>query len=257
MIPKKIHYCWFGGNPLPELAERCIASWKKFCPNFEIIEWNESNFDVTCCDYVKEAYEAKKWAFVSDYARFKILYEQGGLYFDTDVELIRPLDEILANGDFMGCEDGISVSPGLGLGAHAGTELYRELFEAYHTRHFRNPDGSLNLNTVVVFTTEILIRHGLKNVDTVQQVAGVSIYPRDYFCPMDYDTGELTLTERTRSIHHYTASWHSREEAYALALKRKYVKLLPRKPAAVLATAVAKTKYQGFFACVKWLFHKR
>ena len=103
-IPKTIHYCWFGGNPLPELAQKCIASWEKFCPGYEIIEWNESNFDFSDCAYAMEAYEAKKWAFVSDYARFKILYENGGVYFDTDVEVIKPIDDIIEQGAFFGCE---------------------------------------------------------------------------------------------------------------------------------------------------------
>ena len=104
MIPKIIHYCWFGGNPLPELAQKCIASWKKYCPDYEIKEWNETNFDLNCCDYVREAYEAKKWAFVSDYARFWILYHEGGVYFDTDVEVPKPIDTIVEKGSFMGCE---------------------------------------------------------------------------------------------------------------------------------------------------------
>ena len=117
MIPKIIHYCWFGGNPLPEDAKKYIESWRKYCPGYEIKEWNESNFDINCCDYVREAYEAKKWAFVSDYARFYILYQYGGLYFDTDVEMIRPLFSILQKGSFMGMEvnSPACVAPGLSL----------------------------------------------------------------------------------------------------------------------------------------------
>ena len=134
MISKKIHYCWFGGNPLPELALKCIESWRRFLPDYEIIEWNESNFDVYCCEYVQEAYEAKRWAFVSDYARFKILYENGGLYFDTDVEIIKPMDDLISKGGFMGCEEetALSVAPGLGLGVSPGLGLYKELLESYH-----------------------------------------------------------------------------------------------------------------------------
>lgn len=126
MIPKKIHYCWFGENPLSELVNRCIDSWKKFCPEYEIIQWNESNFDVNSCDYVKEAYEAKKWAFVSDYAGFKILYEHGELYFDTDVELIKPFDDLTYEGSFMGIEEtSIAVNPGLGIGAEPKMMVYK------------------------------------------------------------------------------------------------------------------------------------
>ena len=257
MIPKKIHYCWFGGNPLPQSAIECIESWKKFLPEHQIIEWNESNFDVNCCDYVKEAYSAKKWAFVSDYARFKILYEHGGLYFDTDVEVIKPFDAIVAAGAFMGHEEKIDVNPGLGLGAPAGLALYQEIMESYHSRHFINPDGSLNLTTVVDYTTQILLAHGLRSSDVIEEVAGIRIYPRDYFCPMNYDTGEISITPNTHSIHHYSASWYTKAEEYAMELKRFYVKFLPRKIAVILATTVAKTKYEGFSSCVKWIIRKR
>lgn len=257
MIPKKIHYCWFGGNPLPELAQKCIASWEKYCPDYEIIQWNESNFDVTCCDYIKEAYEAKKWAFVSDYARFKILYEQGGLYFDTDVEILKSLEPIVEKGNFMGREEGINVNPGLGIGATAGDPLYEEMLSKYATLHFRNADGSLNMKTVVEYTTEMLIEYGLLNNNEIQHIRNVFIYPKDYFCPMDYTTGELMLTDNSCSIHHYTASWYDETQKYAMKLKRKYGKILPRKPAAILATAVSKAKYEGIGSCVKWIFKKR
>lgn len=259
MIPKKIHYCWFGGNPLPELALQCIESWKKYCPDYEIIQWNESNFDVECCDYVKEAYQAKKWAFVSDYARFKILYEHGGLYFDTDVEIIKSLDDIVSKGNFMGRENDhrVLINPGLGLAASPRMEIYRELLESYHCRHFLEKDGSLNLKTVVDYTTEILVQHGLQNTEEVQNVAGITIYPQEYFCPMNYDTGKITITPNTYSIHHYTASWYSNAENYALELKRKFVVFLPRKIAAVVATLISKIKYEGLSASVRWIFKKR
>lgn len=244
---------------MPELALKCIESWKKYCPEYEIIEWNESNFDVNCCDYVREAYAAKKWAFVSDYARFKILYEHGGLYFDTDVEVIKPLDEIVNRGNFMGRESEIklSVNTGLGLGVSPNCPLYRELRDSYQARHFLNADGTLNEKTVVDHTTEILVEHGLENKNEIQLVAGVYIYPKEYFCPMDYHTNELTITDNTYSIHHYTASWYNETQRYALNLKRKYVKFLPRKVAVVCATAVATAKCEGFRACMKWILKKR
>lgn len=257
MIPKIIHYCWFGGNPLPELAVKCIESWKKYCPDYEIKRWDESNFDLKCCDYVKEAYQAKKWAFVSDYVRFKVLYDEGGLYFDTDVELIKPIDDILACGPFMGVEVGQPINErfqakidavmpdidedthmegdditsdcrtaapeltcdqsgateeldrvALGSSVAPGLALYRKILDYYEKAHFIMPDGSLNQITVVMYTTEYLKRYGLQQpVTSVQKVAGVYVYPADYFCPMDYETGEIILTENTRSIHHYMASW--------------------------------------------------
>lgn len=217
MIPKKIHYCWFGGNPLNKLGQKCLESWKKHFPDYEIIEWNESNFDINCCDYVREAYEAKKWAFVSDYARFKILYEQGGLYFDTDVEVIKPMDDIISNGSFVGCEKksldtkgpgiNLGVAPGLALGAEAGSEIFKEMLELYHTLHFLKDDGTCELKTIVEYTTEVLVQHGLKDTSEIQCVAGIYVYPKEYFNPIEMASNKLVIEENTRSIHHYAASW--------------------------------------------------
>lgn len=263
MIPKVIHYCWFGGNELPESALNCIESWKKYCPDYEIKEWNESNFDINSCAYVKEAYEAKRWAFVSDYARFKILYENGGVYFDTDVELIRPIDDMIARGSFMGAENTVSgkkgnlmVNPGLGVAVAPKDALYRELTEAYHTRHFMKADGSLNLKTVVAYTTELLKKKGLEERNEIQEVAGIYVYPKEFFCPMDYETGELSVTEQTRSIHHYSATWHSKTEEYAMTLRRKLNKCLPRKVAAVMSFCVAKIRCEGWKSYFKYVFGK-
>ena len=217
MIPKVIHYCWFGHNPLPILAIKCIESWKKYLPDYEIKEWNEENFDVNIIPYTQEAYQAKKYAFVSDYARFWILYKYGGIYFDTDVEVIKPLDDIIAYGSFMGCEkDGATgggtpaVAPGLGLGVNPGLGLYKEILDFYTNLHFFFPDGTYNQETVVSYTTKILLKHGLYAVNEPQKCAGVIIYPKEYFCPLDYLTGECFITQNTYTIHHYSASWHTK-----------------------------------------------
>lgn len=207
MIPKVIHYCWFGGNPLPDLAKKCIASWKKYLPDYEIKEWNETNFDLRCCNYVKEAYEAKKWAFVSDYARFWILYNYGGIYFDTDVEIIKDMSDIIKKGAFMGCETSEKCAPGLGLGVNPGLGLYEEILDNYQKSHFLNSDGTNNYETVVDRTTNILKKHGFKECYVIQKIADVMIYPPEYFCPMDYTTGKLNITENSCSIHWYDASW--------------------------------------------------
>jgi hypothetical protein len=233
MIPKIIHYCWFGGNPLPDDAKKCIASWEKYFPDYEITEWNESNFDLACCDYVKEAYQAKKWAFVSDYARFWILYHYGGLYFDTDVEVIKPMDDLIEKGSFMGEEAGLpdnnsecnpglglAAAPGLGLAAAPGLGLYKEILDYYSTQHFLNPDGSINQETVVTRTSNILKRHGFKGNGSIECIDGVYIYPPEYFCPMNYTTGKLAITENTRSIHHYSATWHSGLEELIIKIER-------------------------------------
>lgn len=228
MIPKVIHYCWFGRNPLPKTALKCIDSWKKFFPDYEIKEWNEDNFDVNSIPYTREAYQAKKYAFVSDYARFWILYHHGGIYFDTDVQVIKPMDEIISRGPFMGREagayinqitdagqgevgndTGLGVAPGLGLGVNPGLGLYREILDEYDTFSFKKEDGTLNLKTVVSYTTEILLKHGLNsNNDEPQEVAGVWIYPADVFCPMDHtQANKVIITDRTVSIHLYDCSW--------------------------------------------------
>lgn len=184
-------------------------------PGYEIRRWDESNFDVNIIKYTSEAYRAKKYAFVSDYARFFILYAEGGIYFDTDVELIRPIDDIIAAGPFMGCEraandpKGIGVNPGLGLGAEKSMAAYKELLDEYADRPFFNADGTPDTTTIVVHTSNMLKRHGLKDVDEVQSVYGINIYPKEYFCPILYETREMEITPNTRSIHHYDETWLS------------------------------------------------
>lgn len=222
MIPKTIHYCWFGKKPLPPIALKCINSWRKYLPDYEIKEWNEDNFDVNIIPYTKEAYNAKKYAFVSDYARFWILYNYGGLYFDTDVEIIRSMDGIISRGAFMGCEKyannknstdiNIGVNPGLGLATEAKHNLYKEILDLYSTLHFIKKDGSLNLNTVVSYTTDLLCNYGLKNINEIQECAGILIYPKEYFCPIDYTTNKCIITPNTYTIHHFASSWHGKKE---------------------------------------------
>ncbi len=223
MIPKVIHYCWFGGNPLPKSAQKCIASWRKHLPDYEIKEWNESNFDVNIIPYTAEAYKAKKYAFVSDYARFWILYKYGGLYFDTDVEVIKNMDDIIAKGPFMGCENEakagatpalLGVAPGLGLGVNPGLGLYKEILDDYEKSDFVKENGEYDLTTIVERTVGFLCKYGLKNISSVQYIAGVWVYPKEYFCPKDYFTGKLEITKNTYSIHWYDASWVPRERRF-------------------------------------------
>lgn len=213
MIPKKIHYCWFGRNPLPTSAQKCIASWQRFFPDYEIIEWNEDNYDVNKVQYTREAYAAKKYAFVSDYARFDILHQYGGLYFDTDVEVIKSFDDVLLRGAFMGCETDsnkkqmILVNPGLGLAAPSGMSFYKEVLDYYKTQCFLNANGSLNTMTVVTRTTELLKQKGLREISGIQTVEGITIYPKDYFNPRNNNTGVLEKSDNTHSVHWYAQSW--------------------------------------------------
>jgi len=225
MIPRVIHYCWFGRNPLPESAQKYIASWRKFFPDYEIKEWNEDIFDVNIIPYTREAYEAKKYAFVSDYARFWILYRYGGLYFDTDVEVIKSMDDVINRGPFMGIEVAATngrapkVNPGIGLGVTPGLGLYKELLDKYATLHFINEDGSLNQATIVSYTTDVLQKNGLRPTNEIQEVAGVWIYPMDYFNPLDSLTGRLNLSDNTRSIHWYMNSWSDTSKLYKMLSK--------------------------------------
>ncbi|GHU81312.1 glycosyl transferase [Clostridia bacterium] len=214
-MDKVIHYCWFGGNPLPDSAKKCIASWGKYFPDYEIKEWNESNFDINANEYTKQAHEAKKYAFVSDYARMWILYTYGGLYFDTDVEVIKPFDDILEKGSFMGFEidggtqDKMYVAPGLGLAATKGLKIYKEVLDVYDKLNFYKEDGTRNNYAIVSITTDVLLANGLKNQSGIQTVGGINLYPAEYFNPFNDATGKLNKTENTHSIHWFSKTWMS------------------------------------------------
>lgn len=231
MIPKIIHYCWFGRGPLPELAQKCIASWKKYLPDYEIKEWNEDNFDVNIIPYTAEAYQAKKYAFVSDYARFWILYKYGGIYFDTDVEVIRPIDDIVERGNFMGFETDpkpqlkedaseASVNPGLGMGVAPGLGLIKKMLDFYEGKHFKFiPDGIGQL-TIVHIATEVLNQAGLKQQPGIQLVNDVWIYPTEYFCPINLKTGRIHIEANTRTIHHYAGTWQDKHFSFKEFIKK-------------------------------------
>ena len=255
MIPKVIHYCWFGGNPLPELAQKCIESWKKYCPDYEIKRWDETNFDINCCEYVREAYGAKMWAFVSDYARFRILYENGGVYFDTDVELIKPIDDIIAKGPFMGLEESgtAQVGPGLGLAANAGLGLAEEVLKSYHNSHFVKGENGC-YDTVVTRVTNIF-------PDKISEVAGITIYPPEYFCPLNCYTGKMNLTENSHSIHHYMASWVTSESRAIFKINEKFygsngIRKVLGNIAVFILKAIRKVKTVGFKETVHFVVRK-
>ena len=219
-IPKVIHYCWFGRGKLPKLAEKCIKSWKKYCPDYEIICWNEDNFDLSQNRYLQEAYQAKKWAFVSDYARLKVVYDHGGIYLDTDVELLKPLDTLLDDGGFMGFDEKGIIASGLGFGAEQGNEIIGELLKDYDDIPFILPDGSYDLTPCPDRNTDTLKRLGMDMDPAGGRFMGITFYPEDYFCPMDYYSGKKTITKNTYSIHHYCASWTSSVTKRTTFIKR-------------------------------------
>ena len=222
MIPKVIHYCWFGRNEKPELAQKCIASWKKFCPEYEIKEWNENNYDYTKNKYMQEAYEAQKWGFVSDYARLDIIYQYGGFYFDTDVELIKGLDSLIGYKAFVGFEDGHYVANGLGFGAEAGCRILKEQRDYYDNLSFINGDGSYNLRPGPQYFTDVLLSKGLQQNNKMQEIEDLTILPMDYLNPKSFLTEELSLTDNSIAIHHAAMSWHS-DETRAEVMKERRV----------------------------------
>ena len=223
MIPKVIHYCWFGRNPLPKMAVKCIESWRKYLPDYEIKEWNEDNFDVSLIPYTRDAYADRKYAFVSDFARFWILYRYGGVYFDTDVEVIKPMDDIIGRGPFMGLEiagpDG-KIAPGLGLAAESGDPVYYEIIKGFTCLDYHLPDGSRNPYTMIPMVTDMMRARGLTGTEEIQNVDGIDIYAPDYFNPLDDATGRLRKTENTRTIHWFMKSWLPEERPIKIWIKR-------------------------------------
>lgn len=212
MIPKIVHYCWFGGKEKTRLAKKCIKSWKKHLIGYEFKEWNESNFDIHCNSYVEEAYNSKRFAFVADYARLHALYKEGGIYMDTDVEVLKPLDEFLVHIAFAGYESNSEISTGI-LGAEKGNLWIGKQLEHYNGIHFVHPDGSLDLTTNVEVITAFMVELGLRQDNTFQEFNNlVTIYPNDFFSPKDYWEGDINLTENSYAIHHFATSWKPKSE---------------------------------------------
>lgn len=219
-IPKIIHYCWFGGKPIPNHNRKIMESWKKFCPDYEIKEWNEFNYDFTKNCYMKEAFEHKQWAFVSDYARLDIIYEHGGIYLDTDVELLKPLNDLLSLKGFVGFDHAGACNTGGGFGAIPKLPIIKELRDYYDTLIFNSTDGTLNDTTNTVCQTNYLLTKGLIQNDSLQEIEGLTIFPKEYFCPMDW-LGITNLTQNSYSIHHFDASWLYNQKYEGVSLIRR------------------------------------
>jgi len=225
MIPKIIHYCWFGGNPLPELAVRCIASWKKYLPDYQIVEWNEQNFPISDFIFAKEALESRKFAFISDVCRLYALKQQGGIYMDTDVEVLKPLDIFLEKEAFSGFENDEVVPTGIMASVKEG-KWVTELLEYYNNRSFYTPDGSPDMKSNTLIITEMMVKKGFVMNNTFQEIPGyVAFYTNDYFCPKSYKTGLIELTDNSYCIHHFAQSWLSPKEKWRNQLKLKAMKI--------------------------------
>ena len=223
MIPKRIHYCWFGRGAKGEKEEKCIESWKKYCPDYEFVEWNEDNFDINYNSFVKEAYDNKKYAFVSDVVRLFALYNYGGIYMDTDVELVKSPDEFLSHKAFSGFESNNWIPTGL-MAGEKGFQLFKEFLDYYDDRNFLLEDGSLDTTTNCVIITDICKKHGLVLNGQYQNVDGFALYPSDYFCPFENETGKLNKTNNTIAIHWFAKSWINDSSKKTL----KYSRILHR-----------------------------
>lgn len=208
MIPKIIHFCWFGRGEKPELAMRCIKSWKEICPEYQIIEWNEDTFDINSNPYVKEAYEAKKYAFVTDYVRLYALYHQGGIYMDTDVRVLKPLEEFLQHQAFSGFESAEYVPTGI-MASEQGNSTIKELLSYYAERHFIKDDGSYDIRTNTSIITEYFLEKGLVQNNQFQVIDEFALYPNNYFCPELEKLEDEEYVKDTYAIHFFSGSWKS------------------------------------------------
>lgn len=230
-IPKRIHYCWFGKNTKPQLAEKCIESWKHFCPDYELIEWNETNVDLNACPvYVQKAYAMKKWAFVTDYIRLKVVYENGRIYLDTDVELLKPLDALLHHRAFLGCEGTEFVNTGLGFGAEAGHAFLLENMAVYDALNPIDENGNFVSSPCPHYTTAVLKDMGVifPIEDITEAPAGMTIYPNHFFNPYSWKTEKLHISKETISIHHYSGSWMTPQQKKGFLQRAKSEEIAQR-----------------------------
>lgn len=229
LIPKKLHYCWFGGKEMSDLHKRCMESWHKYCPDYEIKEWNETNCDISEAEYTRQAYEAGKYAFIPDYFRLKILLEHGGIYLDTDVELLGNLDELLYQPAFVGVEKWGVINIGGMAGSVPGHPMIRAILEKKKRCCFVEEDGRLNTETSGVIETLPFLEHGMKMDNTLQRVNGVTVYPSSVFSPYDFMTGQEVIRSWTVSNHYYGGSWmNAADEADKLRTQEKYRQVLAR-----------------------------
>ena len=207
LIPKTIHYCWFGRKPIPDKNRIWMESWYKYCPGYKFIEWNEDNYDVSKNKYMYQAYKNKKWGFVPDYARLDIIYQHGGIYLDTDVELVKNIDDLCYQKGFVGFQNRLRVNLGSGFGAVAGLDILKTMMEIYDNMEFEDKDGNLNLIASPKWQTQVLESYGLKKNGEHQCVAGLTVYPEKLLCGKNMYTRKILLKPYTMAIHHFEGSW--------------------------------------------------
>ncbi len=255
-IPRKIHYCWFGGGVKSELIQRCIASWRKYCPDCEIIEWNETNYDVNKNKYMQQAYQEKRWSFACDYARLDIVYENGGIYFDTDVELIKNIEVLFSGNGFIGFESKTksqktyNVNTGQGFGAPLHCDIIKQLRDCYNDLSFIDEYGNANVQPCPLYNTEVFKKNGLILNNRFQVIHGFDVYPAEYFCPYHWDCNKMNITENTFSIHHFNASWLSDSEKKKRKIQRRLDWVI-HTPNRLLLQILGSSKYDQLKSYIK------
>lgn len=245
MIPKIIHYCWFGKGELPEKARKCIASWKRFCPDYELIQWNEDNYEIPGIPFLKKAYEDRKWSFVTDYVRLDVIHRMGGIYFDTDVELLKPIDELLSYQAYFGFEEAAAVNTGLGFGAEKHCDVLREMMRCYEQLLPCQTNEEYVQDTCPIVQTPILEKRGLLLNGKTQRLGAIMVFSAEYMNPRDFMTGRLQKTENTISIHWYDASWQSLADQKVQELRHKLTPLFGAKNAWRIAVLIQYLRYKG------------
>ncbi len=227
MINKTIYYCWFGKKDLPKSVKFCIKSWKEKCPDFKIIQINENNFKISeKCKFVQEAYMKEKWAFVSDYARVETIFLYGGIYLDTDVELICSLDKLIRDcRGYFGFEKKDIINSGLGFACEKGEPILKEIMMYYEKLKY--DESNLTNNASPAIITKILAENGIRLDNSYQIINGIKILPMDYLCPENMYTGKKKYTQNTVSVHHYSASWMSNKDRKKMKIIIMIKKILP------------------------------
>ena len=249
MIPRIIHYCWFGENAKPAKIKKCIRSWKKYCPDFEFIEWNESNFDYRCNAYCEAAYNAGKWAFVTDYVRLKVLYDYGGIYMDTDVELLKPIESFLKFNCFMGFQHERYVNNGLVTGAIKNHWFIKQNMEVYENLIFTNETDSNKFIVCQEYTTILLEKRGLKLPcdGSIQKIDDIYIFPPEFFCPYDHRTYKMVKTKNTVAVHHFASSWwdEKRKQDYDIVKWKNRIHSITHLPNKIMINLLGRNVYEN------------
>lgn len=222
-IPKVIHYFWLSDEEMPEIITKCIQSWKRIMPDYTIKCWNHENFDVNICQYTREAFQAKKYAFVSDYVRLYVLYYEGGIYLDTDVEVFKRFDDLLNDKAFLGFENNHTIATCI-FGSERGNPLFKKFLDYYTGRKFILPNGQYDLTPNPVFITNIMRQNGAIIDGRKQRIDDMVIYPQEYFCPYDRATEQMSITERTYAVHHFNGAWISMEKREIIAKRKQIIK---------------------------------